>query len=92
MIHADLIIHVIDVSDELRDRKIDVVEEIIHEIGAGAIPQILVFTKADLLPEERWGEFEEVKKKYTSFKTLFISSTEDINIKKLTEIVTQSLE
>lgn len=83
VIHADLILHVVDISDELRDRKIDVVQEIVHEIGAGKIPQILVFTKADLLPEERWSEFEVVKKKYAAFPTLFISSTEDINIEKL---------
>jgi len=91
VIYADLILHVVDVSDELRDRRIDVVQEIIHEIGAGAIPQVLVFTKADLLPEERWSEFESIKKRYSSFQTLFISSTEDINIKKLTEVITQTL-
>jgi len=91
VIHADLILHIVDISDELRDRKINVVQEIVHEIGAGAIPQILVFTKSDLLPEERWGEFEEIKKKYASFQTLCISSTEDINIKKLVEKITQAL-
>lgn len=92
VIHADLILHVVDISDELRDRKIDVVQEIIHEIGAGGIPQILIFTKADLLPEEQWGEFEEVKKKYSSLPTLFISSTEDINIKKLKETILRQLK
>ncbi len=91
VIHADLILHIVDISDELRDRKINVVDSIIKEIGASTIPQILVFTKADLLPEERWGEFEEVKKKYSSIPTMFISSTEDINIKKLTETVTLSM-
>jgi len=83
VIHADLILHIVDISDELRDRKIEVVQEIIHEIGASKIPQILVFTKADLLPEERWSEFEEIKKKYTKLCPLIISSTEHINIKKL---------
>lgn len=91
VIHADLILHIVDISDELRDRKINVVQEIIHEIGAGKIPQILVFTKADLLPEDRWGEFEEVKKKYSSLPTLFISSVEDINIKKLIDTISQSI-
>jgi GTP-binding protein HflX len=91
VIHADLILHLVDISDELRDRKINVVQEIINEIGAGSIPQIMVFTKADLLPEERWGEFEKVKQQYSAFSPLFISSTEDINIKKLVERVTKSL-
>lgn len=91
VIHADLILHIVDISDELRDRKINVVQEIIHEIGAGTIPQILVFTKSDLLPEERWGEFDDIKKRYSSSQTLFISSKEEINIKKLVEAVTQSI-
>lgn len=91
VIHADLILHIVDISDELRDRKINVVQEIVHEIGASKIPQLLVFTKADLLPEDRWGEFEEVKKKYSSLPTLFISSVEDINIKKLIETISQSI-
>lgn len=85
VIHADFILHVVDVSDDLRDKKIDVVEQILFEIGASKIPQILVFTKSDLLPEEKWSEFEEVKKRYASHSPLFISSTEDINIKKLVE-------
>ncbi len=92
VIHADLILHIVDISDELRDRKINVVQEIVHEIGAGKIPQILVFTKSDLLPEERWGEFEEVKKKYAAFSILFISSKEEINIKKLTNTVEIKLQ
>ena len=91
VIHADLILHIVDISDELRDRKIDVVQEIIHEIGAGNIPQILVFTKSDLLPEERWGEFEVVKKRYSASSTLFISSKEEINIKKLTDTISERI-
>ncbi len=91
VIHADLILHIVDISDELRDRKIQVVQEIIQEIGALSIPQIMIFTKVDLLPEERWGEFETVKKQYSTLSPLFISTTEDINIKKLTETVLKSI-
>lgn len=85
VIHADLILHLVDISDELRDHKIRVVQKILNEIGASTIPQIMVFTKADLLPEDRWDEFETVKKQYSAYSPLFISSTEEINIKKLVE-------
>ena len=91
VIHADLILHIVDISDELRDRKIDVVNEIIHEIGAGKIPQLLVITKSDVLPEGRWGEFEEVKKKYASLSPLFISSKEEINIQRLKKNITEAI-
>lgn len=85
VVHADLILHVVDISDELRNRKIQVVNEILQEIGASGIPQILVFTKSDLLPEEQWGEFQKVKEEYKDKEVLFISSSEEINIPKLTE-------
>lgn len=85
VVHADLILHVVDISDELRNRKIQVVNEILQEIGASGIPQILVFTKSDLLPEEQWGEFQKVKEEYKDKEVLFISSSEEINITKLTE-------
>lgn len=87
VIHADLILHVVDISDELRNRKIQVVNDILQEIGASAIPQILLFTKSDLLPEEQWGEFEKIKEEYKSKKVLFISSSEEINITKLLTLI-----
>jgi len=91
VIHADLILHVVDVSDELRNRKIDVVQQILQEIGASHIPQILIFTKADLLPEEQWGEFEKIREEYKNKKVLFISASEEINIKKLIELIEKGI-
>ncbi|MFZ2026747.1 MAG: GTPase HflX [Microgenomates group bacterium] len=87
VIHADLILHVVDISDELRNRKIQVVNDILQEIGASTIPQILLFTKSDLMPEEQWGEFEKIKEEYKNKKVLFISSSEEINITKLLTLI-----
>ncbi|MET0288725.1 MAG: ribosome rescue GTPase HflX [Pseudoxanthomonas sp.] len=44
---ADLLLHVIDAADPLRDERIAQVDEVLHEIGAGDIPQLLVFNKID---------------------------------------------
>jgi GTP-binding protein HflX len=91
-IHAALILHVIDVTDPKREMKIDVVNQILHEIGAGAIPQVFVFTKADMMPTDRWGEFEELKKRYANRTPLFISSTENINLAKLVSQIEDRLK
>jgi len=91
-IHADVILHVADVTDEKRDMKIEVVQQILSEIGAENVPQILVFTKADLLPEERWIEFAQLKKRYEQFSPLFISSTEKINTDKLTATILERVK
>ena len=44
---ADLLLHVIDAADELRDERIGQVDKVLEEIGAGDIPQVLVFNKID---------------------------------------------
>jgi GTPase len=44
---ATLLLHVVDVSDPRRDEHIDEVNRVLAEIGAGDLPQILVFNKID---------------------------------------------
>jgi GTP-binding protein HflX len=44
---ADLLLHVIDSSDEERDAKIEQVDEVLREIGAEKVPQIAVYNKID---------------------------------------------
>jgi GTPase len=46
---ADLLLHVIDASDPERDDHIADVQAVLQEIGAGDIPQVLVFNKIDLV-------------------------------------------
>jgi GTP-binding protein HflX len=46
---ATLLLHVIDASDPLRDQHIAQVNEVLGEIGAQSIPQLLVYNKIDRL-------------------------------------------
>ncbi len=46
---ADLLLHVIDAADPLRDERIAQVDEVLREIGAGELPQLLVYNKIDRL-------------------------------------------
>lgn len=46
---ADLLLHVVDAADENRDERIAQVDQVLAEIGAGEIPQLLVFNKIDRL-------------------------------------------
>ena len=45
---ADLILHVVDSADESRQEKIEAVNRVLHEVGAGDVPQLLVYNKIDL--------------------------------------------
>ncbi len=44
---ADLLLHVIDAADPLREDRIAQVDAVLQEIGAGDIPQLLVYNKID---------------------------------------------
>jgi GTP-binding protein HflX len=46
---ADLLLHVVDASDDERDRRIEDVQAVLAEIGAADLPQVLVYNKIDLL-------------------------------------------
>jgi GTP-binding protein HflX len=46
---ADLLLHVTDAADGERDLLIGVVNGVLDEIGAGDVPQLMVFNKTDLL-------------------------------------------
>ena len=48
--YADLLLHVIDVSNPEWKAQAQVVERLIGELGAGELPRIDVFNKADCLP------------------------------------------
>ena len=51
LVYADILIHVIDASDENWPQQADVVEGLIRELGAGETPRIMLFNKIDKLPE-----------------------------------------
>jgi len=44
---ADLLLHVIDAADPLREERSAQVDAVLSEIGAGDIPQVLVYNKID---------------------------------------------
>jgi GTP-binding protein HflX len=50
---ADLILHVVDASDPDPLGQIATVREVISDFGAGSIPELVVFNKADLIDEQR---------------------------------------
>jgi len=47
---ADLLLHVVDASDERRQGNIEQVQQVLEEIGAGERPVLTVYNKIDRLP------------------------------------------
>lgn len=50
---ADLLLHVVDAANPNHPEQIAQVQSVLQEIGAGDVPQILVFNKFDALDESR---------------------------------------
>lgn len=47
---ADLLLHVIDAADIVRDENVEHVDTVLEEIGANEVPTLKVFNKIDALP------------------------------------------
>ena len=45
---ADLILHVVDCADENRQEKIEAVNQVLDEVGADKVPQLMIYNKIDL--------------------------------------------
>jgi len=56
---ADLLLHVIDAGDPERQDRINTVNEVLSEIGADEVPQLLVYNKIDIADMEPGFERDE---------------------------------
>lgn len=70
-IHANLLIHVIDASDFRMHENVDVVDEVIRDLGIEDKEKIYVFNKSDMM---NTFSREEIKEHYKEHTPLFISA------------------
>jgi len=83
-INADILLHVIDSSDENMQLKINTVNKILRSIGLESKQQIYVFNKIDRLSETKKVEFLN---KYCRDNSVFISAKNNQGIDKLIDII-----
>jgi GTP-binding protein HflX len=69
-VHADLLLHVVDAASPARHEQAAQVDEVLAEIGAGDIPQILVWNKIDAAGLEPGVERDE----YGRIRRVFVSA------------------
>lgn len=50
-LEADLLLHVVDAHDPMHTQRIAQVNDVLHEIGGGDIPQLEIFNKLDLVAD-----------------------------------------
>lgn len=86
-IESDILLHVVDSSDEFIQERINTVNEILEDIWANQ-KQVMVFNKIDKLSEEK---LSEMKGKYDWKDNIWISVNEDLNIEELREKIISEL-
>ena len=52
VVHSDLLLHVVDGSDPLYEDRIEQVQAVLDEIGAGGVPTLIAVNKVDLMDTE----------------------------------------
>jgi GTP-binding protein HflX len=79
-LEAALLCHVVDASDPGFERQLEVTEEVLAEIGAKAVPRLLVFNKID-----RGGDAAALRAKYPG--SIVMSARNEADIAKLREAI-----
>jgi len=85
---AQLLLHVVDASDPRRDERIDQVDAVLREIGAGDIAQLRVYNKIDRL--ELAAHPDRDTQGHTT--AVWISAAAGVGIDLLREAVAERLE
>jgi GTPase len=91
-IQADLLLHVVDASSAVRLDQIDQVNGVLHDIGADAIRQVLVFNKIDAVPElaARGGTVE--RDEYGNISRVFLSARTGVGLDALRAAIAEIAE
>lgn len=87
-IHADILLHVIDSSDEEIELKIETVENILKELKIENKKRIYIFNKIDVNPGINRTELLE---KYEQYDPQLISVRKNIGIEKLINTIEKNL-
>src|SRR3954468_16681110 len=83
---ASLVLHVADASAPELDQQVAAVRDVLGEIGAGDLPEVLALNKADLL---RGSERARVARRYPG--AVLVSALTGEGLEELLEVVAESL-
>ena len=84
---ADLLLHVVDADDPLRDERMAQVDAVLHDIGAGDIPQLLVFNKIDRIE----GASPRIDQREGAPAAVWLSARDGLGLDLLHEALGQRL-
>ncbi len=91
---ADLLLHVVDCASPVLDEQMLEVERVLDEIGAGQIPQVLVFNKLDRLePTQRPRALRDLIERQGGQRVprVFVSALDGTGLTELRQVLTEAV-
>ena len=82
---ADLLVHVVDGSGQDPDGAMEAVREVLEEIGAGDVPELIVFNKADRLNDKGHSDAHRLADRHEG--AVAVSAHSGENIEHLTAVI-----
>lgn len=89
---ADIILHVIDISDKQWLEKLKVVEEVLKDLSADTKPVIYVFNKADLLVEKEEDIKYLTEPAFLGGRAVVVSASKGWGLKDLLEAIKKTAQ
>ena len=86
--HADLLLHIVDISHPHYREQIDIVDTLLSEIGVDVSEKILVFNKVDCIKNK--SEIQHIKSNFDN--AVFISATRHIGLSNLRKVILESFD
>jgi GTP-binding protein HflX len=90
-VNADLLLHVVDISDEFLPEKIETVNIILSNLGIADKKRVFIFNKVDALDAKRGVEImARLKEKYAEYSPLFISASTGYGHEELIRVIEEN--
>jgi GTPase len=86
---ADLLLHVVDLSDPQWPEQEEAVREVLQELGAGEQPMLTVFNKVDCLNENQQGVIDRLKNRSDA---LLLSATTGLGLEALLKTLSDAVQ
>lgn len=88
VVEADVLVHLVDGSDEDWQKHLSVVYDILQRLGAETIPLITVFNKCDQISKKKQKEIAEL----LGEKPIWISARDSIGVEALLDVIVERIE
>ncbi|MFP5319919.1 MAG: GTPase HflX [Acidimicrobiia bacterium] len=79
VVEADLLLHVVDVSSPDPEAHMRAVRSVLHEIGAGEVPELVALNKSDRLGPDDEGRLARLRQRYPGAVTLSAVTGEGVD-------------